>query len=79
MTHPLLSMGTGGTLTKEQGDKILMPMLDLARNSFFIADQVNTFSYGQARKEAISWLPTATDVATGEKPRGAAYSRWNRP
>jgi integrase len=38
------------------------------------ADQVNTFTYEQAKKQAVGWLPTATDIATGEKPRGAAYT-----
>lgn len=38
------------------------------------ADLVNTFTYEQARKSAIDWLPTATDIATGEKPRRASYT-----
>jgi integrase len=40
------------------------------------ADQLNTFTYEQARREAVAWLPTATDIATGEKPRvrAALYS-----
>jgi integrase len=38
------------------------------------ADQLGIFSYEQARKAAVAWLPTATDVATGEKPRERTYT-----